>query len=115
MDERRDGWPKTVLDTYDLAYSATGENVGMPKSPPAWDQSTKRLYYMIDLNSGNGMGLRYVQVNAMTTSGGGSQLWATVYGTSSLGILWSGLRSDTSNYHSFVFMRGTSASARGAA
>lgn len=115
VDKHRDGGPQTVLDTYYLAYSATGENVGRPKSPPAWDPSTKRLYYMIDLNSANCMGLRYVHVNAMTTSGGGSQPWATVYGTSSLGILWRGLGSDSSNYHSFVFMRGTSASARGAA
>ena len=114
VDERRDGGPKTVLDTYDLAYAATSENIGRPKSPPAWDPSTKRVYYMIDLNSGNGMGLRYV-VNATTSGGGIQSLWATVYGASSSGILWRGLGSDSSNYHSLVFMRGTSASAPGAA
>ena len=44
------------------------EHVGRPKSLLAWDLMTKLLYYIIDLKSGNGMGLHYVQVNAMTTS-----------------------------------------------
>ena len=103
VDELRDGGEKLILDSYDEAFITTGQAVGRPKSPPAWDPATKRIYYMIDLNSGQNMGIRYVGVNATFSSATGA--WTVYKGSVSGGILWRGVGSDSSNYHSLVFMR----------
>ncbi len=76
VDELRDGGEKLIVDSRNEAFLTTGQQVGRPKSPPAWDPATRRLYYIIDLNSGNNMGIRYVQVNA--TFSPSSNAW-TVY------------------------------------
>ncbi len=109
VDELREGAQKLVVDTYDDAYLSTGERVGRPKSPPAWDPVTKRLYYIIDLNNGNNMGIRFVQLNA--TYHQPSSAWTVYKGFVSDGILWRGVGSDSSNYHSLVLMRSQSSAA----
>jgi len=109
VDEAREGGPKTVLDTYERAFYSTGENVGRPKSPPAWSPETQSVYYILDLNSGVNMGLRFVQVNA--TQEAATKVW-TIHGTLSSGILWRGSGEDSSNYHSLVMTQGYSYGAK---
>ena len=60
VDERTG--QKYVLDNYTMGYARDGELVGRPKSPPAWNPETNTLYFLADVSSGAGMGLRYVQV-----------------------------------------------------
>ncbi len=68
VDELRSGGPKTLLDNHEIAYVSYGEPVGRPRSPPTWDPVTRQIYYMVDIRSGESMGVRYVQVSVKSQS-----------------------------------------------
>jgi hypothetical protein len=88
---------KTVVDSYRMAYDATGDFVGRPKSPPTWDPVNKRVFFVADIpgSAGGGaseMGLRYVRVTSTNFTR-----------VSASGILWRGSSSDSASYHSLVY------------
>lgn len=94
---------KYVLDNYTMGYARDGELVGKPKSPPAWDPETNTVYFLADVSSGAGMGLRYVQLNMQYMEA--SATWKMA-GILKSGILWRGSASDSpGGYHSLVSMR----------
>lgn len=92
---------KMLLDNISMAYRVAGERVGRPKSPPAWDSASMRIFFVVDIDTGASMGLRYVRVNAGQRGATGS--WA-INSVLDSGILWRGSSVDSTNYHSMVYM-----------
>jgi len=97
---------KTVLDSYSMALSHTGVELGRARSPPAWDPVTLRVYYMAEMSSfdgdsSTGATLRFVQVGPIVSEDA-SEIATSATGG---GIVWQGGAADNYDYHSMVLMR----------
>lgn len=103
---------KIVIDSYDFALRQSRDEIGRPRSPPAWDPVTSRVYYLAEMSSfdgdsNTGIGLRFVAVNVSTTRGGSGWTVGALPHTeqSAAGVLWRGIQSENYDYHSMVAMK----------
>lgn len=104
---------KLLVDSYDFALLQSGEEIGRPRSPPAWDPVTSKVYYLAEMSSfdgdsNTGIGLRFVAVNVSSAAEGKG--WATVAALPhtdrrAAGVLWRGIQSENYNYHSMVAIK----------